>query len=100
MNVVRCVGTGLLAYIEGGYKTETISVYLKQGYYNVSEWDDRIYSYERDAPGSFNVPAFYGRGLWTSLVMSWKFARWGKAYLRTAIKPGNAELKLQCVFSF
>lgn len=100
VNVVRCVGTGLLAYIEGGYKTENISVYLKQGYYNVSEWDDRIYSYERDAPGSFNVPAFYGQGLWTSLVMSWKFARWGKAYLRTAIKPGNAELKLQCVFSF
>ena len=83
-------------------------MYLKQGFFVVDKWDDRIYSYERDAPGNYNVPAFYGRGVWTSATASWKFARWGKLYVRAAFtsypfmkeeKPGKAELKLQCVIS-
>lgn len=100
LNAVRCIGIGVLAYLEGGYRTEKLSIYLKQGYYRVDNWDDRIYSYERDAPGGFSVPAFYGRGLWTSVMASWKFAGWGRAYVIGTVKPGNAGLKLQCVFSF
>ena len=73
------------------------------------KWDDRIYVYERDAPGSFNVPAFYGRGLWTSLYCSCKVTKWGKLYCRTSYvsypfmekkKPGKAELKLMMTVKF
>jgi hypothetical protein len=69
----------------------------------VDEWEDRIYAYERDLPGSFNVPAFYGRGYWISLSGNWKFARWGRVYVKGSLmqypfmekkKPGRAELKL------
>ena len=110
INALKCDGIGLLGYIEGGYSGEQVKLFLRQGVFIIDDWDDRIYAYERDAPGSFNIPAFYGRGLWTSLYASWRFSRWGRLYLRAAFtgypfmrekkKPGKAELKLQCVFSF
>ncbi len=107
LNALRSVGTGFLAYAEAGYKTDRFTAYLKQGVFHIDEWADRIYAYERDAPGSFNVPAYYGRGIWTALMMNWRFARWGRMYLRAAVttyplmtekKPGRAELKIQFVF--
>lgn len=111
LNAVRCAGTGFLAYVEGGYKTEKFSIYLKQLFFLVDNWDDRIYSYERDAPGNFSVPAFYGRGINTAMALSWKFSRWGKLYANGSMtsypfmrgekkKPGKAELEFQFVFSF
>ena len=110
-DMTRCVSTGQLAGLEGGYRSEKIAAYLRQGIFFVDDWDDRIYVYERDAPGNFSVPAFYGRGVWTSFCGRWKPAGWVKLYLRASMtlypfmspekkKPGRAELKLQTVFSF
>ncbi len=107
-NTLFCKGLGLLAYAEEGYRSERLSVYFRQGVFRVDNWADRIYVYERDAPGSYNVPAYYGRGVWAALTMNWKFARWGRVYVRGAVtaypfmaekKPGRAELKFQSVFT-
>lgn len=106
LNALNCVQTGLLTYVEGGYKSDRLTAYLRTGLFKIDNWDDRIYVYERDAPGSFNVPAFYGRGLWASLAGSWKFARWGRVHLRCSYtsymfmeqqkrKPDKAEIKVQ-----
>lgn len=100
-----------LVYCEGGYVGETLSSYLRCGFFCADNWDDRIYVYERDAPGGFNVPAMYGRGMWTAATATWKPCRWLKLYARASFtaypfmsaekkKPGRAELKLQGVFSF
>ena len=109
MNFLKYRKQAYLSYLEGGYlPSKLFATYLKQGFFIIDNWDDRIYSYERDAPGNYNVPAFYGRGLWTSVTISWKFSKWGKFYARGSItsypfmkeeKPGKAELKVQCVFS-
>ena len=110
-NVLICKETGWLGYIEGQYKPDArLKIYLRQGIFRINNWDDRIYVYERDAPGNFNVPAYYGRGIWTSGYVSWKFTWWGSLYLRSSYivypmmrekkKPGKAELKLQCVLHF
>lgn len=111
LNALKCAGWGLLGYAEGGFSKDDASVYLRCGLFRIDDWDDRIYAYERDAPGSFSVPAFYGRGIWASFASGWRFARWGKLYARASYtaypfmsaekkKPGKAELKLQFVFSF
>ena len=110
-NVLVCKETGWLGYIEGQYKPDArLKIYLRQGIFRIDNWDDRIYVYERDAPGNFNVPVYYGRGIWTSGYVSWKFTRWGSLYLRSSYiaypmmrekkKPGKAELKIQCVLHF
>ncbi len=109
MNAVVCTGLGLLGYAEGGYRASRVSVFLRQGFFGIDNWNDRIYVYERDAPGSFLVPAFYGRGLWASAVCSWNCMKWLKVYARASCtaypfmaaekrKPGKAELRLQCMF--
>ena len=110
-NMMRYVDTGFLGYLESGYKAEKLSIYLRQLFFSIDDWDDRIYVYERDAPGSFSVPAFYGRGMNTAFMASWRFSKWGRIYAKASLttypfmpqqkkKPGKAELKLQCVFSF
>jgi len=95
LNVLECSNVGLLSYVEAGYRQEKVAVYLRYGIYRIDEWDDRIYVYERDAPGNFNVPAYYGRGMWGAAYLKWNFMKKGRLYIRCAIKkPGNAELKL------
>ena len=111
VNALSCSGWGLLSYIEGGYMVSNLSVWLRQGLFRIDDWDDRIYVYERSAPGAFNVPAYYGRGLWTALMLSARISSELKLYLRASYtaypfmpqekrKPGKAELELQSVFSF
>ena len=109
LNALRCVATAFVGYLEEGRKTEEMSVYLRQGVFFVDDWEDRIYVYERDAPGSFNVPAMYGRGWFVSAVASARINRMIRLYARASYtgyqfmpdekrKPGKAELKLQAVF--
>lgn len=70
---ILCRSLSGLSYVEGGRKTDRFSAYLRGTVFIVDNWDDRIYSYERDAPGSFNVPAYYGRGWSLSAVCGCKF---------------------------
>ena len=104
-----CNGLAFSVYAEGGYKGRNLSVYLREGIFLVDDWDSRIYVYERDIPGSFNVPALYGRGLWTAATASYRFSKWGRFHLRASYtcypfmaekKPGKAELKFQLSFRF
>ena len=108
-NVLHCDNLAWLTYIEGGLKPGKLSLYLRQGFFVVDDWDDRIYAYERDVPGAYNSPAFYGRGLWTSVMTSYKPTDWCRLYLRAGVtaypfmeekKPGKAELRFQSVFDF
>lgn len=101
---VLCAGAGMLAMAETGYRIPRLSVFLRAGVFRADDWDDRIYVYERDAPGSFNVPVRYGRGLWSAFTSSYRFSPWGRLYFRASVvdypfmkeeKPGRAELKLQ-----
>ena len=69
----QCDGWGFLAYLEGGYKSEKTATYLRLTGFLIDQWASRIYCYERDAPGTFSVPAYYGRGFSASLVGSYKW---------------------------
>lgn len=108
-----CRSLAGLAYLEGGRKTERFSAYLRGTIFIVDNWDDRIYSYERDAPGNFTVPAYYGRGWSLSAVSGCKFRFGGrkvlKLYFRASTvvysfmkepKPSVSEGKIQAVMTF
>ena len=99
-DLVHCEKTAWLSYAEAGYKGEKFRLYLRGGAFLVDDWDDRIYVYERDAPGCFNVPAYYGRGYSASLVGGLRWKR-HKLYLRMAgiryvtDKPRRYECRVQ-----
>ena len=106
-DVLWCRSFAAAGYVEGGYRIDRLSAYLRQGFFQADNWDDRIYIYERDVPGSFTVPALYGRGLWTSAMVSYKAFRSLKLAARCSytayykqFKPGKAELKLYVVWKF
>ena len=108
-----CRSLAGLTYLEGGRKTDRFSAYLRGTIFIADNWDDRIYSYERDAPGNFTVPAYYGRGWSLSAVAGCKF-RFGKGktlklYFRASAvaysfmkepKPSVSEAKIQAVMAF
>lgn len=88
----HCAAWGFLSYLEAGYS----SLYLRLTAFSIPAWSARIYCYERDAPGTFSVPAYNGRGLNVSAYCStswmpfasgayrfWRRFRI-KAYLRAA----------------
>lgn len=111
VHALYCRHFAVLGYIDGVYQRKSLTCRLRTGIFKVDHWDDRIYVYEYDAPGSFNVPAFYGRGVWTSAYLSWKLSGFLKLYFRSSYisyllmsaekkKPGKAELKMQLVFRF
>lgn len=111
-NLLWCRSRAWLWYVEPGYRTDEAGAYLRFTLFKVDSWDDRIYVYERDAPGSFNVPAYYGRGYSISAVASLKFGdrRFRhRADIRgsfisypwnAAPKPSRLELKVQYTLCF
>ncbi len=108
----RSVETSWLTYVEGVYTNESssrkLTVYLRGTAFKIDRWEDRIYTYERDVPGAFSVPAYYGRGCSASAVASVKLrhaALHARAYATAypgmgGKKPGKTGLKLQCQFTF
>lgn len=95
-NAVHSAGWGSLVYAEAGYRKEgprhSLTVWLRGELFETDGWEDRIYVYERDAPGNFNVPAYYGKGWNASLVVSWKFWR---NTLNLRVSAYKREVKLQ-----
>lgn len=97
-----CSGPGLLSYLDGGYKSDKLSTYLRLTGFATSGWSSRIYCYERDAPGSFLVPAYYGHGAVASVYGSYKvsFNHYSiKFYLRASYTIYNNNNK-PAVFGF
>lgn len=103
-DLVHCSSLAWLWYLEAGRKTEEYGIYLRGGLFKVDDWDDRIYVYERTAPGGFSVPAYYGRGWSASLYAYWHVNRHHSVYLRLektdfpwnlSEKPGKSALKFQ-----
>ena len=94
---------GYLGYLEGGWRPESASAWIRATIFSTPDWVTRIYTYERDAPGSFTVPAYYGTGVAVSAYGGWK-KRFRKDTIRLYFrisgvwkkqKPGQAGLRFQ-----
>lgn len=109
-NLVVNEALASLCFVETAYSDEKFGIYLKTSLFDIEKWEDRIYSYERSAPGSFSIPAYYGKGLAGSAYIVWKpgnrarrfrFSLWFKAtYVHYAPEshrqPDKTEMSLQC----
>lgn len=105
-NGLLCKDFAWLSYAEFGYKSDNCQLWLRGSLFKVDSWDDRIYVYERDVPGSFNVPACYGRGGRLSLTSAWssrfrpgkpthRFNIRAAATLYSNGKPATSEWRVQ-----
>ena len=111
-SLCRAGNVSWLAYIEPGYRKEKgynrFQFYLRATAFKADSWEDRIYIYERDVPGAFSVPAYYGRGCAASAVAAVKrrHGTFGARAYATAYpgmaekKPGKAGLKVYLQLTF
>ena len=109
---VHSAKNGLLAYLESAFEKEGKGIlWLRATVFDAVKWADRVYSYERDAPGSFMIPAYYGRGYALSAYLSAKARFKGRqslaCYLRASYtgywqkkKPSVPELRLAMAYNF
>ena len=82
----HCGDWGFLSYLEGGFKSEKTAIYLRLTGFWIDQWASRIYCYERDAPGTFSVPAYYGRGFSASFVGSFAWCFGSRFRLKCNIR--------------
>ena len=92
-----------LVYAEAGRKSGNHFVWLRGTAFRVDDWESRIYAYERNAPGTFSVPSYYGRGYSLAVYAGRKGKHWS-VWLQGSLlaypwmekqKPGKAGLRLQ-----
>ncbi len=83
-----CDGGGILSYAELARNGRLFSALVRGTFFYTDGWASRIYAYERDAPGNFNVPAYYGHGGALNLVagtrVDWRhctFRTWTRLYI-------------------
>jgi hypothetical protein len=55
---------------------------LRYALFDTDDFDNRIYSYERDLPGSFSMNAFYGQGSRLSLLMRCRLTKQASLQLK------------------
>lgn len=99
---------GILGYCEQGLVFPWGSFYLKECLFSAERWSDRLYLYEREAPGAFSVPAYYGKGWSASFYAMGRIARAWKLYVKGDCrfltykqeKKASYGIKLQLSFSF
>jgi hypothetical protein len=73
---------GSLAYQQITYRRERYSLVLRHLIFDVGAWENRIYAYEPGVRYSFSFPAYYGKGIRTSLVTSFTLNRWLKIRMK------------------
>lgn len=100
---------GVLSYIEAGYTGKRAKGFFRVTGFAADEWADRVYAYERDIPGSFSAPAYYGRGASLSAFGSCSFRIRKRFVLKAALRgfltmkkpvPWKAGLNFQGEFTF
>lgn len=85
-----------------GAGRKQFSVWGRFEMFKVDNWEDRIYVYEREAPGNFNVPSCYGRGCRASLLLGWRglYLRASRTWYPWIEKAPKTELRLQYSWRF
>ena len=71
-----------------------LSLVARCAYFNIADYDARIYTYERDLLYEFSTPAFYGKGIRMYLLMDWEVAKNLRLALRYSISyyPENVTI--------
>ena len=75
---------GMLAYAELRYAglSGKLRCAVRASCFSAEEWASRIYCYEMGIPGTFSVPAYYGKGTGLYAVVTYKPVRWFSASMK------------------
>lgn len=52
------------------------SIWFRTSYFDINNWESRIYIYENDLLYNFSIPALYGKGTHHYLMVKWDIGKW------------------------
>ena len=78
---------GGLLFQEAGYRSPSgkLRCSLRLTLFWTEDWASRVYCYEGDVPGSFSVPACYGKGTGVSALLQYTPVRWLNLSLKCSV---------------
>ena len=98
------VFNGILAFTEATFqpKTTNLNLTARIGWFNIDDYESRIYTYESDVPSLFYIPSFAGNGFRYYFISSYKinskltfYAKFAQTMFPKeviAISTGNSEI--------
>jgi hypothetical protein len=81
-----------------------VSLWFRYCIFNTDSWDSRIYTFENDLLNSFSIPALYGEGSRSYLMINWEISKMAELRVKSGITMmseknvttgDNKELKIQ-----
>jgi hypothetical protein len=103
-NPGRSRGFSLLQEITYSFRHLPVTIWARYCIFNTADWYSRIYTYENDLLYSYNVPALYGEGSRSYIMVKWKIADYAELRVKYGIissfTPGKSlanteEIKMQ-----
>jgi hypothetical protein len=78
-------GTLLLQDVIYKFRKLPVSVWFRYCLFKTNDWDSRIYTYENDLLYSFSIPALFGEGSRSYLMVKWEFCKFAELRLKYGI---------------
>jgi len=95
---------GISTFADGGYKGHNWHISTRLTYFKTTDYDSRIYLYEKDLPRSFSIMPKYGDGLECYLLGNISPLMWLNIIARLSIGHKNGitktEARLAVEFNF
>ncbi len=99
-------GTLLLQDIVCRFRRVPVSFWFRFCVFNTADWDSRLYTYENDLLYSFSIPALYGKGSRSYLMIKWEIREFAVLRIKYGITSktegpekvtSSEELKIQLI---
>lgn len=103
-NPGRSSGFSLFQEINYSFRYLPITIWARYCIFNTDDWYSRIYTYENDLLYSYSVPALYGEGSRSYIMVKWKIADYAELRIKygitSSVTPGKSlanmeEIKMQ-----
>lgn len=76
--------SGMVLLQDVTYSFERFTISGRYALFDIDDYDNRLYAYERDAWLSFTFPAYYGKGVRNYLLLQYKLTKRTDVWLRWA----------------
>ncbi len=100
-------GTALIQDISVKFSDLPLRCWFRCALFTTDDWNSRIYAYENDLPGTFNIPALSGKGSRIAVMLQWEPIRATELRIKYSTgdlagreAPGPSDLRIQLKLRF
>ena len=92
-NPGRSRGFSLFQEINYSFRHLPVTIWARYCIFNTNDWYSRIYTYENDLLYSYSVPALYGEGSRSYIMVKWKIADYAELRIKYPVSRRRIQKK-------